>query len=231
LYVIYKGFGAVADLALAERLFEEFDSVSLHLPDQSLDIGAYKITASMIKESRVCFLNANSEILAPNWLEKLWRALSHEDVGMVGCTGSFEAPVWPGQYYPPFPNVHLRSNAFMMDRLLFCELVDDVVVSTKADAHQAESGSNSLTRKVLRRGLQAMVVDCYGRSHLPHSWPSSMTFRRGTQEALMIGDNQTRAYMETLWSSKRHLARISWGGYIRDDLVLNASDALASAYE
>lgn len=229
LYVIYKGFGSKADRVRAERHFENLNGASLYLSDDSFDIGAYKAAASMLNERQVCFLNTNSELLAPDWLEKLSRALNYPEVGMVGCTGSFEAPVFPGQAYVPFPNVHLRSNAFMMDRMLFCDLMSDIVINTKSDAYQAESGSRGLTRKVMRSGLQALVVDRYGRSHSPHSWPSSMTFRRGIQDALMIGDNQTRAYIDILWESKRHLARIAWGQYIRPDLALKSSAALASA--
>jgi hypothetical protein len=46
-------------------------------------------------------------------------------VGLVGATGSYESlgPALDG--FPAFPNIHIRSNAFLIQRELFCVISRD----------------------------------------------------------------------------------------------------------
>src|SRR3546814_5122769 len=63
--------------------------------------------------------NTASEILAPDWLRKLAINLAMPNVGLVGATASYESLNEFNSSFPAFPNVHIRSTAFMIDRKLF----------------------------------------------------------------------------------------------------------------
>ena len=65
-----------------------------------------------------------------------------------------------------FPNVHVRTNAFMMRTPLARQTLGRLVIKTKRDAHHAEHGPNSLTRQVVS---QASRLDC--RSQWPRLCP------------------------------------------------------------
>ena len=104
-----------------------------------LDLPAYATAARQLQHERLCFLNSYSTILADGWLGQLSRALDDTTVGVAGATGSWESqaksirgkPVyWLYQLallpharrdYPRFPNPHIRTTAFMLDRTLLLE--------------------------------------------------------------------------------------------------------------
>ncbi len=60
-----------------------------------------------------------------------------------------------------FPNPHIRSNGFMVHRDWMDELKWHPIV-TKQDACLFESGDDSLTNRIRRQGLRAVVVDKHG---------------------------------------------------------------------
>jgi hypothetical protein len=147
------------------------------------------------------------------WLEKLALHLDRPEVGLVGATGSFESLLMLGPQFVPFPNLHLRSNGIMIERELFSSILYGTVIRSKLDAHFVESSSVTLTRQVFARGLKVLLVGRNGRGYPPRCWPSSDTFRQGSQANLLIGDNQTRAYMAATWNTKRMLIETTWGEY------------------
>jgi hypothetical protein len=91
------------------------------------------------------------------------------------------------------PNPHIRTNAFMIQRELFLSL-RGTVFNKKMDAYRFESGRHSMTRQIAAHGLRPVVVDRWGRLYDIPEWKSSSTFWIGTQENLLIADNQTRNY-------------------------------------
>jgi GT2 family glycosyltransferase/tetratricopeptide (TPR) repeat protein len=212
LYIIYNGFETKSDLDRATKLFSAVNAQAIKMNNPVLDLEAYRIAANEITEARVCFLNTYSELLVPQWLDKLAFHLDRPEVGLVGATGSFES--LPDPQFPPFPNTHLRSNGFMIDRELFRSLLADTVIRDKRDTYLIESGPVSLTRKVLAQGLNVMVVGRNGRGYPPKWWPSSDTFRQSSQQNLLIGDNHTRTYMAASWEEKRILLNLAWGSYV-----------------
>lgn len=112
--------------------------------------------------------------------------------------------------YEPFPNPHLRTNGWMIarDLLLGLEAGD---LSTKEGALAFESGRASLTRQVLARGLQVLVVGRDGRGYEPKQWFQSRTFRSGEQENLLISDNRTQQFAQEDVQERAFLARLAWG--------------------
>lgn len=223
--MIFKGFPDASALGEAKDLFSSVRHTPVFLGDDSLDIGAYFELANQIDEDLICVLNTASEILAHDWLRKLAVNLALPNVGLVGATGSYESlndeslDEWK-KPYPVFPNPHIRSNAFMIDRESFCRVTRGQVIAEKLDAIHFESGPRSMTRQILAMGRETLVVGRNGRGYAPQWWPTSDTFRLGTQSNLLVADNQTRNFTALRWPEKREFVLRTWGSYIREDELM-----------
>jgi hypothetical protein len=211
LYVIFKGFENDVDLKKARTLFKCIPYEPVFLTDDSFDIGAYIEWANMIEEDLICVFNTASKILTPDWLRKLAINLAMPNVELVGATASYESLNTYNSAFPVFPNIHIRSTAFMIDRVLFCNITKDFRIATKLDAMLCESGPKSITRQVLARGKNILLVGRNGRGYSPSFWPASDTFRRGMQKNLLVSDNQTRNFLEMPWNEKREFVIRTWG--------------------
>jgi hypothetical protein len=214
LYVIFKGFSSAAERARAVSLFAPMQHKVIFSGDESFDIGAYAEAATQIAERKVCFLNTNAEILCEDWLLKLVNNLEQPGAGLVGATGSYESLRDLDPRFPSFPNIHIRSNAFMIDRDVFSAMARQFTFTDKLDAFLFESGPNSMTRQVQSRGLEALVVGRNGQGYSSGSWPRSDTFRQNRQTNLLIGDNQTRHFDALSLADQRALARWTWGRFL-----------------
>lgn len=238
LVLVCKGFGHALPSRLV-RLVDDLQPHVLHVSDRGFDIGPYRTAAKRLDTDAVCFLNSFSTILAPDWLAKLLGALNSPGVGIAGATGSWQSlfsagfrPGWrtpfphqPGRWprwlgrryrwlkyrttYPPFPNPHVRSNAFVIRRQDFLSLKVPPTV-TKQFAYRFESGYQSLTRQMERRGVRPVVVDREGRSAEIAEWYDSHTFWAGDQENLLVADNQTENYRRGTPASRRALELAAW---------------------
>ena len=219
LFVIFKGFANSRHLTEGLEVFSSLEFTPIQTDDRSFDIGAYLESAKQIEAERICFLNTNSEIASHYWLAKLSNNLDTQNVGLVGATGSFESLSMIDQRIPPFPNVHIRSNAFMIERKLLVEVLSACPIRTKVDAFYVESGPDSITRRVFKAGRTALIVGRNGRGYRPESWAQSFTFRQGDQSNLLVKDNVTRTFDEAPWNEKRELSAKSWGRYINSGVV------------
>jgi hypothetical protein len=186
------------------------------------------LAARQLEHERVCFLNSYSTILADGWLGQLSRALDDAEVGVAGVTGSWESqaewirgkPVhWLYQLatlpsarrdYPRFPNPHIRTTAFMLDRSLLLEAGFERAVD-KRDTYLLESGPNSFTRQVLQRGLRPVVVGRDYHAYEIEDWPASATYRAGGQRNLLVADKRTRDWEGASPRLRRRLSRDAWG--------------------
>jgi hypothetical protein len=213
-FVIFKGFDSNEQLRAAKEVFSEFDYVPLFTGDDSFDIGAYADVVNQIPQSRVCFLNTNSEILSENWLAKLSINLDRPRIGLVGATGSFESLVSLHPSFPPFPNVHIRSHAFMMNCDHARKILPTFSIRSKQDAFFSESGPAGLTRRIFSMGLSALIVGSNGRGYPPEWWPVSGTFRQNLQDNLLVHDNVTRTFEAAPWQEKRNMSFRTWGQYV-----------------
>ncbi|MBP6012183.1 MAG: hypothetical protein KBA31_08145 [Alphaproteobacteria bacterium] len=208
LIFLLKGFSAEESDPEFDRLKSTLrDRASLvRISDEGFDLNAYRKVSAGLAHERILFLNSHSRILAPAWLRHYLNAFDRiGNCGVVGATGSFETI--PGT---TFPNITIRTNAFMMDRELFLDL-DPGQLATKPDANRFEAGAASLTAQLLQRGLQPVVVDRNGRAWLHEEWPLSATFRSGQQEGLLVADNRTHDYDRSSLRRRRKLARLAWG--------------------
>jgi hypothetical protein len=220
LYVIFKGFEHDTDLKKSKLLFSKIPHNPIFLGDQNFDIGAYIEWANMIEEDLICVLNTASEILSLDWLRKLYINLTLPNVGLVGATGSYESINQFNNSFPLFPNLHIRSTGFMIDRKFFLKITDGLKIITKVDAFHFESGPKSLTRQVMASGKEIFLIGRNGRSYSPKFWASSNTFRQGTQNNLLIADNQTRNFSALPWVAKREFVNRTWGEFIKGSQML-----------
>lgn len=184
---------------------------------EGVDLGHYRTAVDRVVAERYCFLNTVTAPLAANWLGRLEQALLVPGVGMVGATGSYETPnaVRPGPLrrlrpgFERFPNPHLRTNGFAMERELLLSL-DWPSTLTRSKAVLLEGGSRSLTRQVQAHGLATLVVGRDGVAYPPERWRESATFRSGRQSNLLLSDNRTRHYQEAGPLVRRGLAWLAW---------------------
>ncbi len=200
-----KGFDDRSDLACWEHLWHGLSPRVMLLPDTGYDLGSYRRAAQEIRTAYVCFLNSFSRPLVKGWLPILHEATRFEEVGLVGCTGSLEAI--PSR---PFPNAHVRTNAFCMKRELFVSL-DIGEPETKEAACLLEAGENSITNQVRALGLRAMVVNDTGEQCDVELSRTLATFRWGDQARLLVADNRTDHYANGSPPERDFLQRLAWG--------------------
>jgi len=112
-------------------------------------------------------------------------------------------------YFDPYPNYHVRTNAFMIRRDVL-EKVNIQKIKTKVAALRFESGKKGLSRQVLDMGLELAVVNCDGVTSKKEEWHESNTFWQGDQGKLLIADNQTRAYESGNNHFRKYLSRLAW---------------------
>jgi hypothetical protein len=111
--------------------------------------------------------------------------------------------------FPPFPAVHVRTNAFMFSRALGASLRWGTI-RVKNDAYRLESGNDSLTRQVLARGLKTLLVGVDGEGYDVDAWPESEVFWQGRQRNLLVSDNQTADYESGDAIRRQHLSAFAW---------------------
>ncbi len=113
-------------------------------------------------------------------------------------------------YFQPFPNYHLRTNAFMISSRVMSSLKCPVI-KDKMDAYRFEGGRSGLTRQIMRKRMKVLVVGRDGGSYEKENWNTSSTFRRSEQKNLLVADNQTRDYQNGTSERREYLSGIAWG--------------------
>ena len=171
---------------------------------------------------------------AGNWLGKrgsIWRQIKRElarpILGRPFDTDEIEAgfgmqwetltrpggPLFPFRDFRPFPNPHLRSNAFMISRQLLIDL-DFKLDNTKSATNRFESGPDGLPTGLAHRGLSSVLVGADGVGYEVADWPKSVTFRLGDQANVLVTDNQTRGFAAmSKWQRALHV-RMTWGDFL-----------------
>ncbi len=221
LILLYKGFGSAVPGDHAQAL-AGISHQRMFLPDHGFDLRPYFAAAARFDHEFFCCLNSFSRILCADWLAKLHAPLASRSAGLVGATGSCEslaalpAPKrWITQrYFAPFPNHHLRTNAFMTAREVLARVTLRPMVF-KFFALAFESGKDGLTAQIARQGLAALVVDRSGAAYSKERWHLSNTFRQSRQEGLLVADNQTDIYASADAAARARLSRLAWGEFAR----------------
>jgi hypothetical protein len=119
--------------------------------------------------------------------------------------------------FDPYPNHHLRTNAFMIGRATALGVRLEAL-RWKIDAYRFESGKRGLTAQVLTMGKAVLVVGRDGKAYDRLDWHLSNTFWRRNQENLLVADNQTRLYENASPDLRAVYAAIAWGAQADADL-------------
>lgn len=121
-----------------------------------------------------------------------------------------QAQMWPGAHCNPFPNYHLRTNAFLISRGVMLKL-RVAPIRSKMDAARFESGNMNMTRQIFDMHLKVLVIGRDGQAYEKDTWCKSCTFRRGGQKNLLVADNRTNHYMQADADMKQLLSAFAWG--------------------
>lgn len=116
------------------------------------------------------------------------------------------------QRFPPFPNPHVRSNAFVIRRRDFLEWSDSVAAD-KIACCEFESGWSGMSRRAIERAQRFLIVGANGSAYDVDAWPDSGTFRNVHQHNLLFEDNQTRSYNRMSPRMKELHRWMSWGRF------------------
>ena len=140
------------------------------------------------------------------WLRRYW-------IGRLDWTLRYLVNDWRFRsYFDPFPNYHIRSNAFMLRKDVI-KKIGCPEIHSKIDAYRCESGKRSITRQVIGLGKKVLVVGRNGKAYEKEDWWKSNTFWQAEQSNLLISDNQTRRYAESTLSEKKYSSHSAWGEY------------------
>jgi hypothetical protein len=220
LLIAFNGFEEEHSLAAVRGVVADLRHEEIRLPQPRLDLAAYReVAAGETRAGVLCFLNSYSELLCAGWLSSLVGQLEGSRVGMVSATGSMESAytAWLPVLrlllrprYPPFPNPHLRTNAFAIRRETMLDLRWPAV-TTKGGALALESGRRSITRQLWAGGLRTLVVGRDGAAYDVDRWHASATFRSGGQDNLLVADNRTQQFASADPVFRRRLAELAWG--------------------
>ena len=112
--------------------------------------------------------------------------------------------------FAPFPNYHVRTNAFIIRREVMLKLDIDQL-NEKEDAHRLESGRSGMTRQIGRMKLKALVTGRDAIAYEKENWYESFTFRSSAQQNLLVADSQTRHYAAADEATQRELRKVTWG--------------------
>jgi len=113
-------------------------------------------------------------------------------------------------YFDPFPNYHIRTNAFMVRREILLAIRPPSLFF-KIDAHRFESGKKSLTKQILAMNLKVVVAGNDGAGYEKEDWNRANTFRQLDQGNLLVADNQTMQYHRLSTEEKRIYSTQTWG--------------------
>lgn len=208
LYLCFKGFNGAVPAEYLDAA-EGANFLTFHRPDRFNALHTLRTCVEKLHDSftHIVWLNSFSEILRPNWLERLVFAI-HGKAGMVSCTGSNESMRNRLLYYK-YPNPHVRTNAFIITRALFLPYWSPHIY-IKAQAHAFESGKNSISNRLTRDGYFVGVVSTEGVYGLT-CLDTARTFREPDQRKyLLIADNQTRYFEEADTATQEMLYKMAW---------------------
>ena len=238
LLLVFKGFRNKELPSAYQQLLEAYPHEAMFVKDRGYDIGPYFEAANTHNYGYFCFLNSFSLFLDEQWLRKMHDHIAREGVGLVGATGSHQSVytdllnsrkiqsrvLWRRiagtiglpiltmkcrRDFYPYPNVHIRTNAFMIAGNLMQKIRIGHIIR-KWDAYRFESGKSSLTQQILKMNLRALVVGKNGRAYEKEEWVNSFTFWQGDQGNLLVADNQTNAYITSDLETKWKYARYAW---------------------
>ena len=182
----------------------------LDLPAPVQDLAAYAQATRRLEHERLCFLNSRSEVLAPEWLAKLDRALDQPRVGLVGATGSWASTrSWVlHSYFLPTPyRGHIPERRIARAQFLAIELErEGEPVSDAAEPPRRTLG-DSLRAKL--RTLPDLPIQILGFEGFPayHLRTNAFAADRATLARVRVGRLETKMDAYRLENGRHSLTR------------------------
>lgn len=175
-----------------KELAEENNAKLFDLPDDGFDFGTYIRVSRLLDGKYAFYTGARTKILSDDWLLKLYTSFKHnKDVKLAGPMGSWESGVTN-----KFPNPHIRTCSFMIERELFLEYASTMPFpQTKLDTYEMEHGENNLTNFVVNKGFKAVVVNSDGNIFSLEEAINSQTY---------ITPDATKSMFFDKWSERYH---------------------------
>ena len=146
LYVLLKGYNLKEIDSISVEL-KSLKAKKIILEDLNYDLGSYFYASKQINEKFVCFLNTESKLIIDNWLYIMMKQINTKNISMIGTTASFETHAfrlpyfdlsvsgffyffgrvlfrfinrfYNNFYFKKFPNPHIRTNGFIVNRKIF----------------------------------------------------------------------------------------------------------------
>lgn len=177
-------------------------SLIVHHARDGQDLLHYRYVAIGISADYVCFLNTHTKIQANGWLDVMMFQMEQPGIELVGSMGSWESCPNDGV---TFPNPHIRTNGFLVDRRRFLG-VSDRRFKSKGECYDFESGPGNMASR-----MSGVICGANGKRYLLSELLTSKTFRRDNQENLLFSDNQTRHYDAAPPEERARLRQLAWG--------------------
>lgn len=248
LIIVFNGLKSEDEIEPFLELLNNYTiEYQVEITKSKYDIDVYYYIANKyIKYEYFLFLNTYSIILSKNWLLYYFSNIIIDNVGCVSATGAWGDFNHALDYkiaikevfkfnlnslkkiiffrYNFYPNVgiHLRTNAFMIQRKLFLTIVRPKVKpyflsfllglnKKKIRSFCFEHGNNSFSIQLIRRGYKIKIINKFGIGFDIEKWADSNIFWNGNQENLLIQDNQTAKYHNTCSENQKKLKFAAWG--------------------
>ncbi len=208
LFYVLKGFESDESDPAFEAARDQLPARTelLRYPDDTFTTNIFLDVSKLCSVDKLLSFVSWSRILADNWLRAYIDGFDAVNgCGIVGATGGYE-----GIKSAPFPNVGIRTNAYMVPTALL-NAVDAGDLSTRRGSLEFEAGPNGLTKQIVRMGFKPVIVDRFGKHWLSDDWVASRTFRSYEQEGLLVADNRTFHYSAGGVRRRQKLARLTWG--------------------
>lgn len=242
LALLTKGFTG-PDWAPYQELLADLPCQRHAVPTDGFDLGAYRAFLPAASGHAVLFLNSHAEMLVDGWLDLLARHSGPGRlVGASASWNSHrrdlatDVPPWvrPGgrlrsrlyracrafreswrstESYQPFPNPHVRTNAFLLPPELHPLVAAWPHPQDKATCYALESGDAGLSCAMVRAGGALIMAGSDGRAYAPLAWPEARIFCSDRQQNLIIGDNHTRDYAEGSHDRRRLVGWCTWRSF------------------
>lgn len=250
LIIVFNGFKFEEELNPFLELLK-YSSIKLKIEktNSKYDIDVYYFIANKYNDySYFLFLNTYSIILAENWLFYYYKNIIIENVGCVSATGAWgdfnhvidykkslseilkfkiklnilKKIIYFRYNFYPSVGIHLRTNAFMINRNVFLTIqrpnVKPLLLrflfrlnNKKIRSFCFEHGINNFSNQLLKRGYKIKLVNKFGLGIDIENWADSNIFWNGEQENLLIQDNQTSKYQNSCKEEQTKLKFAAWG--------------------
>lgn len=173
---------------------------------------------SWVRRKRLHHQYLSGRILTERWAKPsdLLRFDDEFDMHWAGVTSDLH-DAREFRNFPDFPNPHIRSNGFLIERRLLLKLNFELK-PTKIDCNRFESADNGLSGRLLGLGRRLLLVGAGGEAYDVRDWPKSGTFRLENQGSLLFGDNQTRLFSALSAQEQKIMRLITWGDYVESSL-------------